>query len=123
VRSYTAAEFAAMNDVLEERELGVETDTKLCKFGDGSTPWNDLGYIVPGLGNTDLSELSDGNTLQWDASTGTWRCVIPSSFVPTLVSDGTTFLIPENKQALFALPIELEGTAGLELDGALIEVN
>lgn len=73
VRSYTAAEFAAMNDILLERELGVETDTKLCKFGDGSTPWNDLPYITPGLGEVDLSALADGDTLLWNAAANAWQ--------------------------------------------------
>jgi hypothetical protein len=73
VRSYTAADFAALNDILEVRELGVETDTKRCKFGDGSTPWNDLGYIVPGLGGFDLSALADGDTLLWNAASNSWQ--------------------------------------------------
>jgi hypothetical protein len=44
-------------------------------------------------------------------------------FVPYFVPTGTSFYVPSNKQALFALPIELEGTATLVLDGALIEVD
>lgn len=43
--------------------------------------------------------------------------------VPFLVPDGTTYTVAENKQALFALPIELEGDAVLVLDGALVEVD
>jgi hypothetical protein len=73
VRSYTAAEFASSNDILLERELGVETDTKLCKFGDGSTPWNDLEYVAIGLGQVDLATLADGDTLQWNAATNSWQ--------------------------------------------------
>jgi hypothetical protein len=122
IRAYTADEWTASNGILLERELGIETDTLRGKFGDGSTPWNDLEYSVLGLGQIDQSTLADGNTLQWDAITSTWRCVVPASFVPTLVPDATTFLIPENKQALFALPIELAGSSSIEFDGDLIEV-
>jgi len=41
----TAAEWAASNKVLLNGELGIETDTKYVKCGDGSTAWNDLEYI------------------------------------------------------------------------------
>ena len=41
----TAAEWAASNKVLLNGELGIETDTKYVKCGDGSTVWNDLEYI------------------------------------------------------------------------------
>lgn len=73
VRSYTAAEFAAMNDILQERELGIELDTGYCKRGDGSTPWNDKPYEVVGLGEVDLSTLGHGDTLQWNATSGQWE--------------------------------------------------
>ena len=51
VRSRTAAEWAAMNEVLlmstegtGAREMGMEEDTGKYKLGDGVTPWNDLPY-------------------------------------------------------------------------------
>lgn len=45
------------------------------------------------------------------------------SFVPYLVPDGAVFVVPLNAQALWTIPIELEGDTGLEIDGALVEVN
>lgn len=48
---------------------------------------------------------------------------IRDSFVPYLVPAGTVFIVPAGKQALWAIPIELEDDAGLEIDGALVEVN
>lgn len=45
------------------------------------------------------------------------------SFVPYFVPAGTVFVVPENAQALWTIPIELDGDAGLEIDGALVEVN
>jgi len=45
------------------------------------------------------------------------------SFVPYFVPDGTVFVVPLNAQALWTIPIELDGDAGLEIDGALVEVN
>lgn len=47
----------------------------------------------------------------------------PSAAVPTLVADGDTYTVAEHTQALFALPIELDGDALLVVDGALVEVN
>ena len=48
VRGRTAAEWAALNEVLLERELGLETDTRKFKFGDGRTAWLDLEYANAG---------------------------------------------------------------------------
>lgn len=77
VRAYTTSEWESSNGILLERELGVELDDTTglpirCKFGNGSTPWNDLGYSVLGLGSVDLAALSDGDVLVWDAANQTW---------------------------------------------------
>lgn len=44
-RSDVASNWTSVNPVLGKGEPGYETDTKLLKIGDGSTPWNDLDYI------------------------------------------------------------------------------
>ena len=41
-RRGTAAEWAAMNPVLAEGEIGYEIDTRIMKIGDGVTEWIDL---------------------------------------------------------------------------------
>jgi hypothetical protein len=38
-----------VNPTLAEGELGLETDTKKLKVGDGSTAWNSLGYYTLGV--------------------------------------------------------------------------
>lgn len=43
-RNGTAALWVAQNPVLNEGEVGWETDTRRCKLGDGVTAWNDLPY-------------------------------------------------------------------------------
>jgi hypothetical protein len=43
-RNGTAAQWTSANPTLAVGEMGVETDTKKFKFGDGSTAWNSLGY-------------------------------------------------------------------------------
>lgn len=57
IRSRTAAEWTALNEVLlistegtGARELGMEEDTGKFKLGDGITAWNDLPYASGGAG-------------------------------------------------------------------------
>lgn len=56
-RRDTAANWAAVNPVLALGEVGWETDTRLCKLGDGSTTWNSLAYTVGGV--SDFIDLGD----------------------------------------------------------------
>lgn len=42
--------WAELNPVLGEGEIGIESDTNLCKIGDGTTHWNDLPF-AGGEGN------------------------------------------------------------------------
>ena len=44
LRRGTAAEWSSANPVLAVAEMGVETDTKKFKIGDGTTAWNSLAY-------------------------------------------------------------------------------
>jgi hypothetical protein len=46
VRGDTAANWTAVNPVLQSRELGVETNTRKLKLGDGVTAWTSLPYIA-----------------------------------------------------------------------------
>lgn len=36
--------WAELNPILGEGEIGIESDTNLCKIGDGKTLWNDLPF-------------------------------------------------------------------------------
>lgn len=45
-RRDTAANWASANPVLQEGEVGWETNTRKAKLGDGVTAWNDLLYAV-----------------------------------------------------------------------------
>jgi hypothetical protein len=72
LRGDTAANWASVNPVLLTNELGLETDTKKIKVGDGTTAWNSLAYfpsIVTGgtvLGNL---EIGTTGTLTFEGST------------------------------------------------------
>jgi hypothetical protein len=44
MRGRLASDWTSGNEVLLAREMGVETDTRKFKFGDGTTAWNSLAY-------------------------------------------------------------------------------
>lgn len=44
MRAKTAALWTSTNEVLLPNEMGIETDTKKRKIGDGTTAWNSLAY-------------------------------------------------------------------------------
>jgi len=44
IRNGTAAQWTSANPVLAAGEVGIETDTRKQKFGDGTTAWNSLSY-------------------------------------------------------------------------------
>lgn len=60
LRRDTAANWAAVNPILAEGELGIVTDTKGYKIGDGVTRWNDLEY--PANPTQVVNELGDSET-------------------------------------------------------------
>jgi hypothetical protein len=45
-RRDTAANWTSNNPTLASGELGLETDTRLIKMGDGSTAWTSLAYTI-----------------------------------------------------------------------------
>ncbi len=45
IRRDLAAEWTTVNPTLASGEFGLETDTKLMKLGDGTTPWITLPYL------------------------------------------------------------------------------
>lgn len=59
-RRKTAANWTSQNPVLMDGELGLETDTGLFKFGNGSTTWNSRPYAGASVG-----------VVPWGAITGT----------------------------------------------------
>lgn len=46
IRRDTAAHWTSSNPILAGGEVGLETDTRNAKFGDGSSTWNSLSYFV-----------------------------------------------------------------------------
>ena len=71
-RRDTAANWAAVNPVLAQGELGVETDTGKAKVGDGATAWAGLPYWQPSGTDSDPFLLI-ANNLSDVASAGAAR--------------------------------------------------
>ena len=60
LRRGTAAQWTAQNPVLAEGEIGLETDTRKFKAGDGTTAWTGLLYYGgTGGGATLFTDLTD----------------------------------------------------------------
>jgi hypothetical protein len=49
LRNDTSANWESENPILAQGEVGIETDTRLVKLGDGVNNWNDLGYGLFGM--------------------------------------------------------------------------
>lgn len=73
LRRDTASAWTLANPVLAAGEPGLETDTDLIKYGNGTTPWNNLDYagINPNI-NHDLVPSLD-NTYSLGNATNRWR--------------------------------------------------
>lgn len=56
----TAAGFAEVNPILEDWQMGKESDTNKMKIGDGQSGWNDLKYLGGGGGY----KMCDGMTFR-----------------------------------------------------------
>ena len=48
IRRDTASNWTSADPTLSNGELGIETDTKKLKVGDGSTAWSSLAYYTLG---------------------------------------------------------------------------
>ena len=62
--AFTAAKWTAANPLLQRGELGMETDTRKIKVGDGITYWNDLEYAKASGDWGDITgDITDQNDL------------------------------------------------------------
>jgi len=67
LRRGTASQWTFANPVLANGELGLETDTRLYKIGDGVTYWNSLVY--GSIGSISTSSLNISNTASSTSTT------------------------------------------------------
>ena len=66
IRRDTSINWAANNPVLALGEPGLETDTFIVKYGDGSSAWNNLPYAnIDSLSDFTTSNLTEGSRLYY----------------------------------------------------------
>lgn len=76
LRRDTSANWASVNPVLSQGEIGLDLTTGKIKIGDGSTAWSSLSYFVGNPSGINLNDLGDvvtssvasGDFLRWDGS-------------------------------------------------------
>lgn len=84
VRRGTSTQWSNINPVLAAGEIGLETDTRRIKFGDGSSTWSALSYLNPG----DIEEISqDAVNSALTAGTGITKVYNDASNTITLAVD------------------------------------
>lgn len=70
MRRGTAAAWTSANPTLAAGELGVETDTRQCKMGDGSTAWTSLTYVATPISAFILTLMNDADATTARATLG-----------------------------------------------------
>ena len=92
-RRDTAANWAASTAVLAAGEAGLETDTGLVKYGNGTTVWSSLRYAniakLNNVANTTLDadgSIADNEVLAWNFGTSKWmnQTAIEAGLVSTV---------------------------------------
>jgi microcystin-dependent protein len=78
-RRGTSTEWYNANPILADGEIGYETDTKIIKFGDGTTAWRVLSVAAAG----DITAVYAGTGLMGGASSGEATLAIDTSYVVT----------------------------------------
>jgi hypothetical protein len=70
LRRGTAAQWTSANPTLAAGEVGIETDTRKTKYGDGTTAWSGLSYSAAGVSDHGaLTGLSDDDHSQYHNDT------------------------------------------------------
>jgi hypothetical protein len=118
-RSDTAANWTSANPVLLAGEMGVETDTRRYKIGDGTTAWSGLSYYIDGVAVRGQASKMTSGTITITAS-GTYQSTGLTATFDTatdyLTTLGTTdsFAIKNDCGAtkLFAVQASMDASAG-----------
>jgi len=119
LRNGTAAAWTAANPVLLTGEIGIETDTRRYKIGDGSTAWSSLSYYVEGvLARGQASKTTSGTISIASAgtyqSTGLTATLDTSINYQTILGTSDTFALKNNSGAtkLFMVQASMDAYAG-----------
>lgn len=78
-RRGTSTEWYNANPILADGEIGYESDTKVIKFGDGTTSWRNLAVAAAG----DITAVIAGTGLTGGATSGQATLSVDPSYVVT----------------------------------------
>ena len=119
LRSDTAANWTAVNPVLLAGEIGVETDTRRYKIGDGTTAWSSLSYYIEGvLARGQASKITSGTIAITSAgtyqSTGLTATLDSATDYQVVLGTNDTFGLKNDSGAtkLFMVQASMDAYAG-----------
>ena len=108
LRRDASANWTNVDPTLAQGELGLETDTKYFKLGDGVTSWTNLEYkdTIDNLQNVNITSIANNDVLVYDSSNTEWvnqglniadyfPTDLPSSGIALRKSDGSTTVLSE----------------------------
>jgi hypothetical protein len=114
LRNGTAAQWTSANPTLAAGEVGIETDTKKQKFGDGTTAWNSLGYVGGSGTVTNVSVVSANGLAGTVANATTTPAITLSTSVSGILKGNATAISAATAGTDYQAPITLTtiGTSG-----------
>jgi hypothetical protein len=94
-RGDSAANWASANPVLADREMGLETDTKKFKVGNGALSWNSLDYYTEQDAyflSMSADTIYSGSTNLYDIfiTTNQYDLTVAATDETTAITDGAT---------------------------------
>jgi len=119
LRRDTAANWASANPVLLNGELGIETDTRRFKVGNGTLAWSSLSYYIEGvLARGQASKMTSGTIAIGAAgtyqSTGLTATLDSASDYQVVLGTTETFGLKNDSGAtkLFMVQASMDASAG-----------
>lgn len=119
LRRDTAANWTSENPVLLAGEMGIETDTRKYKVGDGSTAWTGLSYYIDGVAVRGQASKTTSGTIAIAAadtyqSTGLTATLDTATDYLTTLGTSDTFAIKNDSGAskLFMVQASMDAYAG-----------
>ena len=91
IRRDTAANWASVNPVLAQGEMGLETDTERMKLGDGTTVYTALNYFVTSQTNVGITGGTiDGTVIGGSTPASVAATTLTTTTSATLTGDGVS---------------------------------
>jgi hypothetical protein len=118
LRHGTAAEWTAANPTMLQGEIGVETDTRRYKIGDGATAWTGLSYYIDGVAiRGQCSKVTEGSI-----AIATQNAYVTTGLTATLDA-GTAYGMVLGTTDAFGLKNDSGGTKLFRVFGSIDATN